>query len=114
LPASQRAFSIRSLLPHTIWRPEQSISLHSLQAAKAWELPKRIIGITKPLIATSSVRIPKLLSNEPRLSSLMVLCETLNIRSISRVGSPASRRLIASFFWCLALTFTVELQDADE
>jgi hypothetical protein len=31
----------------------------------------------------------------------MVLCETLNIRAISRVGSPASRRLIASFFWCL-------------
>jgi hypothetical protein len=34
-------------------------------------------------------------------SSLEILLyETLNIRAISRVGSPASRRLIASFFWC--------------
>jgi hypothetical protein len=30
----------------------------------------------------------------------IVLCETLNIRAISRVGSPASRRLIASRLWC--------------
>ena len=30
----------------------------------------------------------------------IVLCDTLNMRAISRVGSPASRRLIASFFWC--------------
>jgi len=35
------------------------------------------------------------------LSLEIVLCETLNIRAISRVGSPASRRLSASFFWCL-------------
>jgi len=38
---------------------------------------------------------------EGRASLEIVLCETLNIRAISRVGSPASRRFSASFFWCL-------------
>ena len=31
----------------------------------------------------------------------IVLCDTLNIRAISRVGSPASRHLIASRCWCV-------------
>jgi len=30
----------------------------------------------------------------------IVLCETLKLLPMSRIGSPASRRLIASAFWC--------------
>jgi len=30
----------------------------------------------------------------------IVLCETLKLFPMSRIGSPASRRLITSFIWC--------------